>query len=167
MPDRNENIERLFAGFLGADEACEAARDVAEGLGLFSRHPAPEPDAQLLCRIKSQMSDEFARRQYSHRLWALRYASAVAAVIIVALATLFFVPDNPPRRIVDLGPFWGEGTAEGSTVSALASQVDELIDEMIKISQQEYDFEDLIPEIDQIEIEELEYVANSDDFWKG
>lgn len=166
MPAKNEDFERLFGEFVPKDEAQIASREVAEGLGLFLQYPAPEPDEDVLHRIQAEMSQALVRKRRAHAHRAVRYGAAVAAVIIAGLATFFFIPDHPPVKVVDLGAVWWEDS-ESSAVSVLAEEVDGIVDEMIRVSRQEYDFSDIVSDIEKIEIEEMEYVANSDDFWKG
>ncbi len=46
-------------------------------------------------------------------------------------------------------------------------QTEKLLEQLITISREEYYFEDEGSVFDETEIEEIEMIATSDDFWKG
>ena len=77
MPDKNDNLEQLFGGFLNEAEARQAADDIRLGEGLLSEYPAPLPNARLLEEIKAEVSRSLATS--GKRVYWVRRAVAVAA----------------------------------------------------------------------------------------
>jgi hypothetical protein len=170
MPDINEDLDSLLAGFLDAEEARRAAADIRSGDRLLSELAAPRPGAGLLADINGKVAAALVaqRRRVRHRIG--RAVAAAAAVIVVGSVLLFFsgdAPDQiarpplPPDR--PLAPRWWDDSA----VETLAAEVDDVLDSMISISVDDAHIEDQIPDFDLAELEELEMIAMNDDFWKG
>lgn len=62
MDRRNgENLRELFERFVDARQAKEAAEDIERGEQILRQWPAPEPRAELLALIKTEMGAQIGR----------------------------------------------------------------------------------------------------------
>ena len=168
MSDKNENLKEILSRFLDAGDAAGAAEDIAQGDRLFQQHPAPKPDAQLLEQINVQIAAKLASRPTTGVRWMRRSAVAAVAVVFVSLAAVLMSPSRPPLEVP--GGWWDEHeptVKSASTGKSLSAEMDDLLEQIITISREEYYFEDEGSVFDETEIEEIEMIATSDDFWKG
>ncbi len=167
MSDKNENLDDIFSGFLNAEDAARAAEDIRQGDKLLEQYQAPEPDELLLEQINVQIAAKLASRPTSGVRWMHRSAVAAVAVVLISLATVLLMPG--PTDFQDPGDQWWDRTAVKSlsTDKSLSAEMDDLLERMITISREEYYFEDEGSVFDETEIEEIEMIATSDDFWKG
>lgn len=160
MPDKNDNLEQLFGGFLNEVEAREAAADIRLGDGLLSEYPAPRPDGGILQEIKAEVGRSLATGR--RRVYWVRRALAVAAVIVVASVLLLWPGGGTTPVYADTAGLWDD-----AAIAGLRAEMDAVLDTMISIETDEYGFDEGAGDFAEAELEELEMVATNDDFWKG
>ena len=161
MPDKNDNLEQLFGGFLNEAEARQAAADIRLGEGLLSEYPAPQPDARLLEEIKAEVSRSLAGG--GKRVYWVRRAVAVAVAVIVVTSALLLWPGGGTTPVyADTTGLWDD-----AAITSLRAEMDAVLDTMISIEADEYGFDEGAGDFAEAELEELEMVATNDDFWKG
>lgn len=162
MADMKEKLEDMLNGFLAADQARQAADDIRSGDRLMRQYPAPLPSADLLRDINSKVSRTLRIRRLKR---VVRSVAAVAAVFVLGGMLLFFSGDEGDRTVrhVAVAPDWWDDSA----VETLTAEVDDVVRTMISISIDDTFVDDHIPDFDEAELEELEAIAMSDDFWKG
>ncbi len=170
MPNRNENLEIILCDFLPAAEAHEAAEVIASGERMLWENPAPAPSADLLADINAKVGAALhgGRRTASH--WFGRVA-AVCAAIVMATSILFLFSGDAPHEIaqptLNAAALPAPGWWDDHVVEGMSAEIDRVLETMISISVEDCYIAGQKPEFDLAELEELELIAMSDDFWKG
>lgn len=162
----DKELKELFAKFLDADEARDAMENIAAGERILEQNPAPQPDSEVLSRLRMEMGEVIAAKRravYMHRIWMA--ASAAAAVIVITvLSQLFHQSYNQgPGVIATVTATESIWTGQDKEYAALTTQADEIEQDMIAMESCENDSNDYASVYEL----ETEYEQINSDFWKG
>ena len=115
---KDQDLKELFERFLGAEQANEAIRDIAEGGQILLQYPAPEPDKELIADIKSKAAARLLRRRVGVFTKVARRAVAVAAAIIILGAVSV--------RLFEIGGDQSGGVAYASMIPKAVWESDDI-----------------------------------------
>ena len=94
-----DDLKALFGRFLGVEEGNAAAEEVRRGDKLLGLYPAPQPTPEVLTDIKRHLAVRLTKHRHRIAHVAYRVVPAAAAVIVVALVTLFGHRPTGPRDV--------------------------------------------------------------------
>jgi hypothetical protein len=157
MKESYEDIRKLLEQFMTAGQAGQMTDDIRRSDSLLSAVPAVKVSQETLAAIQHKVHRRIAAR-HAHILHQ-KYFAAAAAMILIAILSFVFLIDNKPLMAMD----WND---ELSVDTKLASQYDQLTGQMDKINQAATQWLDENSNL-TVEVENLEQVASSTDFWKG
>ena len=86
-----ENLEKLFGKFFNKQKAKEAAREITKAEQLLRDNRAPEPDKELVAKIKWQIAEGVQRKQRAMRSLAYKAIAVAAVIFIIATINLRFL----------------------------------------------------------------------------
>ena len=163
-----ENLKELFERFYDADQAERYAGDVAGAEQMLHEYPAPEPDAELIAKIKAEVVEALARRHdglVRRTHWKIAPVAAIAG-IMVGIGVRFYVRDRgePEAFVASILPtaIWESDdiAADDADLARLIAEIDEIESEIMGLQPGEGGDEGA----GQIEMELIEIDS---DFWKG
>ncbi len=169
MQNQNrDDLRALFRRFLGIEESRTAADEVRRGEQLLNLYPAPEPAPEVLAAIKRQLVLRLAKRR--HRITCLIYRTvpAAAAVILVALASLFGhrPADSPEVSYASLIPaaIWESDDISSDDVELayLTAEIEQIEAQMRALEASESESVDTHA-LDEVEVELMRLDT---EFWK-
>jgi hypothetical protein len=184
----NQDLEKLLSQFMDQPEVQQAADDIVAGDRLFERYPAPPVSQQALQRIRCDV----AKRTRLQRLFGgLSFAGSAAAAAVIVFALLQGPRTNPvgnetivasahkpvsnpavaaPERPRDLPPpavgLWNR-LASHELLHQIDRELTDVADSIDAIKSESYKGFVNTLKIDLLELEELELLTASSDFWKG
>ena len=168
----NENLKNLFARFVDAGEAEQAARDIDRAEAILSQYPAPEPDAAVLAKTKAAAAGALIRRKTGESKRAMYKVLAVAVVLFVAavVAVKLFqpAPAQPPSQTVAAvipAALWqgNDIAAEDADIAVLTAEINQVADEIASLRLGDNTANGQAGLYDL----EMELIDISSDFWKG
>jgi hypothetical protein len=117
--ENNENLSELLAQFLDADQASQAAADIAAGEQIFTANPAPTPSPALLATIRQQMATTSAKHHRA-RYFTRRIAAAAVILLVLGIGSTML-----QRHSLQLASesFWQETTE--NNIDAQLTQLDQ------------------------------------------
>ncbi len=169
MDRRNgENLRELFERFVDARQAKEAAEDIERGEQILRQWPAPEPRAELLALIKTEMGARLAHRRSRHLRWFASRAAGIAAAIVIAAGVWTGVNRDagPGVMVASLIPtaIWESENIvlDDLQLTLLSAEVERIESEVRDLQQNESRSSESA--VDEVEMELLEIEG---EFWKG
>lgn len=173
MNSRNEeNLKDLFEKFLNSKQTEEAVEDVYEAEQILSKHPAPEPDKELIADIKVEIAKTLRRRR-ADVFRRTAYKAAVAAAVVIVLSAigvkLFEKGESESERVITASiipnSVWESDdiATDDADLAILTAEIEEIEDEMLALqlgengSNGNYNLLEL----------EIELIEIDSDFWKG
>ncbi len=184
MKHNNENLEQLLQQFVDETQAQKMMDDIHEADRLFDAHPAPAVDADTLEALRHSVRHQVKRhhRRHARRHWV--GIAAIAAVLLVGLFTMYSGdPDSPIHTttpiekvahapagsmldVLDVTPWALNDNPLDALLAEIRSELGNLADAINTMDTGTY--EPVNPlRFELIELEELEAVADSSEFWKG
>jgi hypothetical protein len=169
MDERKENLKELFDGFMGSDEAAQAASDIRRGDELLNDIAGPEPSLNLLAQIKTKVAIKLRNDKIKHAVRAIG-SLAAAVVILAAVSVNLYVANIIDNSSSTAGYYSALLMPEIMDISEidpelgiLSVQLEQLANELSAIDMGEAS-EDLQADLAELEME-LSYLDG--DFWKG
>lgn len=171
MKNKNEHLEQLLRQFVDQDQVRQMADDIHSGDRLFDAHPAPSVRPETLAAVQQNAQHQL---RHTHRVHSRMQWVAAAAVVALLLAGLLAL--YTPTNDLSPNPFgplaageWHLNQNLGGMDQSLAeienelSSLTEVIDTMDTGT-----YEPINPlQLEWIELEEIEAMASSTEFWKG
>lgn len=168
MKPENENLEELFGKFINKSDAEQAAEDINKGEQLIGKFPAPKPDAELLRAINLRVNKTLQKSKYRRFTYAGYWASAAAAVILIAGLFSINMLNKPQQtpKITDISVIPAVSNAEDFTqddtaILLIYAQMQEIEDTLTASKDSSNIYSSSIDEL------EIEFMEISNDFWKG
>jgi hypothetical protein len=171
MDDRDqENLTELFARFFDTEETRGMMDDAREADGIFHDHPAPEPDAVLVAKIKADMAVQLSsRRARLARYRQYRRAASVAAIVLIAglFASLFNAgPEPVALASASLMPtaIWESSNiaVDDEDLAVFTAEIDKIENAVMTLESND-DISDSSSTLDEME---FELIVVRNDFWK-
>ena len=165
---KEENLKDLFEKFLTSQQAEQAAKDVQKAERILHRHPAPEPDGELIADIKAEIAEAVQRRK-KNAFKTVVYKTAVTAAAVIILAaisvTLFEKGSGPEGFIIIPAAVWESDNiaADDEDLAILTTQVEQIEDEVLAVRLGENGGNG---QRDLMELE-MKLIEINGDFWKG
>jgi len=167
-----ENLKDLFARFVDAGSAEEAARDIDRTEAILRQYPAPEPGAAVLAKAKAAACEALMRRKAGESRRVMYKILAVAAVLFVAavVAVKVFQPaaiQTPGQTVAAVIPsaLWqGDDIADADAdIAVLTAEVNQIADEILalRLGDNGTNGQGGVYDV------EMELIEISSDFWKG
>ncbi|MBN2138639.1 MAG: hypothetical protein JW720_12600 [Sedimentisphaerales bacterium] len=166
-----ENLRDLFERFGDSAQAENAVDDIERGDELLRAWPAPQPNPELLSRIKSDMLNTFVHSGRRHFRWfASRAAGIAAAFLIIASIWTWrpLHPDGAPgvavaSEIIPMAIWEGDDiSVDDLDLAAFTTEVERIENEMKALLLGENGSRE--SQVDQAEMELLDIKR---EFWKG
>jgi hypothetical protein len=171
MNERNEeNLKELFERFLNREEGEKAVEDIRKGEGILREHAWPEPDDEVIARVKAEVARELLvrGRRVTKRVVFKVAAVAAAFFILATVSVELFEKGGGPREakaeVLPAALWESENIAEDDVdLAILAAEIREIEEEAWALQlggnggNGQIDLEEL----------EMELMEIDSDFWKG
>lgn len=167
MKETKKQLHDLIRTFYGESEVRQIVGEIEQADRMIAAFDSPQPRTELTEQIKQQMMRQTAMRH--RRTTALRSVlSAAAACLLIGAGLVLLLNRDfsplPPSQPVTIGPGVIEEFFSDEAITEMASNLDEISDQIYAVHTSEWDSDWEVEAI--AEIEEMDRLANSD-FWKG
>ena len=174
MDKRSQNdqdVKALFEQFVNSGQAEQAAEDFFKAEEILRSCPAPEPDEEVIARIKSQITWALLdRKEIAFKRKALEAVAVAAAFIVIAALTVKLLEKQSQQQqivyasIIPRAIWESEDIAsDDANLSTLTAEIEQIKDEILALQLGD----DVENGSDTIEELEMEFIEISSDFWKG
>jgi len=169
-----ENLKDLFGKFLNFEQTEQAVGDVQKAEQIFRKHPAPEPDGELIADIKAKIVEVLLhRRAPAFKQVAYKAAVVAAAVIILAVISVKLLDKGggEPERVITASiipkAIWESEdiAADDAELATLTAETEQIEGEALALRLGENGGNDNAA-VTELELE-MELVEINSDFWKG
>jgi hypothetical protein len=172
MKENKNELKALIEQFMDSQEAARMAEEIQEAQEMLAAMPTPRLSDQSLDALKQRVSRRLAVSVRAVRPAAtIRfYLSAAAALLLATTGWVIFSNQKtaiPVELIASTAHIWEDSAASDSNpvntlmakIEAVAGQVESVQDKTLKWFEDDSNL--------STEIESLEVIASSTDFWKG
>jgi hypothetical protein len=167
MKESYEDIRKLLEQFTSGQEAGQMTDDIRQADALLSSVPAANISQETLAAIQDKVRRRLAARQTrTVRFQTERYFAAVAAMILIAvLAFVFYDIHRRDMKTLPLiaSKIWNDNLAADIE---LTNKFDQLTGQLDKVNQTGAQWLDENSNL-AVEVDNLEAITMSTDFWKG
>lgn len=172
MKENKNELKALIEQFMDSQEAARMAEEIEEAQEMLAAMPAPRLSEQSLDAIKQRVSRRLAVPARTIRPAAtIRFYLSAAAALLLATVGWVMLSNQKTTLPVDLlastAHIWEDSTTSDSDpvntlmtkIEAVAGQVESVQGKNLKWFEDDSNL--------STEIESLEVIASSTDFWKG
>lgn len=169
MKESYKDIQELLERFLPAQQAGQMTDDIRQADKLLSSIPAVKVSDQALAAIRDRVGRRLAAgHTRTVHIRIEKYFAAIAAMVLIAvLAFVFFdINQRSGAHLPQLAArmeIWNDNV---TTDTKLTNQFDQLTSQFEKVNQTATEWLDENSNL-TVEVDNLEAVAMSTDFWKG
>ena len=160
--ENNEQLKELLGQFYSETEAQKVAADIEAGEKLIRSYPVLEPAETTKWRIKASIAKSLrAKKQRAVRARVYQALSAVAVIVVVALAVQFIQKGSPMQPT---SPGTGSEVFASNVKADVYSQEIDQIQRQVASLQFGQPSDEQLNSVDELE---TEYITIASDFWKG
>ena len=172
MIENNNNLENLLRQFVEDKQAQQMKGDIQQADGLFDRYAAPSVEPGAIVRIQNRVRHQLTLSHRRHFYRQMIGAAAVIAIFLIGFLTL----NSSPDTAVQTSPFKNLTAAEWrlhDTLRSMDQSFEEIEDELGSLTEKidtlnTSTYEPVSPyQLELIELEDLESMTDSTEFWKG
>ncbi len=170
MNHKNENLEQLLRQFVNEAQARDMADDIRQADTLFEKYPAPSADRETIEAIHHNVGRQLELNRRLHT--KLPYFSAAAVAVILLAGMLILRSDikrmnnTHPLQAVAANEFWSELNSFETSMADIDSEISNLSETINTMDSGT--FEPFNPlKLNITELDEIESITNSTEFWKG
>ncbi len=160
--NNDQDLEELFAKFVDSEQAEELSAEVIAADQIIDSFDAPEPDAQILSAINTNVARQLNARRSRQMLYRL---GAAAVFLIIATMAVKLFQQTPVEQTDVVMETWElvEVTSADAELSTLIAEVEQLEADIMGL---QYAEESGSPSSELNELE-MELIEIDSDFWKG